>query len=80
MALRDFFRGRRDRDEHTRYPLDPLRGNPGNEDSASPCSGVDWVSGSIDDEAPYPRAGSAYETDYFGSRRARRRRNGDAMP
>jgi len=25
MALRDFFRGhRRDRDEHTRYPLDPL--------------------------------------------------------
>lgn len=24
MALRDFFRGRRERDEHTRYPLDPL--------------------------------------------------------
>ncbi|MFC4307671.1 BON domain-containing protein [Steroidobacter flavus] len=84
MALRDLFRGgRRHRDEHTRYPLDPLSRESWHEE-ADARYGSD-VYRDFDDERrhveyggssnnpfygdhPLARAGSTYDSDYFGSK------------
>ena len=104
MALRDFFRGpHRDREERTRYPLDPLSRESWHEEADArygadvyrdfdderhsdrwensyrgPGSGRFRDTSSIEyggsssspfyGERPLTRAGSAYDTDYFGSK------------
>jgi hypothetical protein len=106
MALRDFFRGgRRERDEHPRYPLDPLSRQSWHEDSearfgadanrdyedqrrhfndrweksySGPGHGRFRDAGDAEyggsssnpfyGEHPLARAGSAYDSGYFGSK------------
>lgn len=107
MALRDFFRGhRRERDEHPRYPLDPLSRQSWHDEAEArygsdryrdydderrhfnerwensysgpgygrfrDSAGDDEYGGSSSNPfyggRPLARAGSAYDSDYFGSK------------
>lgn len=74
MALRDFFRGgRRERDEHTRYPLDPLSRESWHEDSEARFGAGQYRD--YDDERR--RFNDRWENSYSGPGYGRFRDAGD---
>jgi hypothetical protein len=74
MALRDFFRGgRRDRDEHTRYPLDPLSRDSWREE-AEARYGKDMYRDYDDERRSF---NDRWESSYSGAGHGRFRESGD---